>query len=238
MEKFALIQKDLGIVLTPDQVVDFLVRWAIRSGEDIVIDPGAGEGAFILAAFERLRELGASAHAASNRLYGVEYHEHNFKELTKAVREQTGVVFPHLYQTDLFDMQFPKVDAVIGNPPYVIRHRLKDSQDVRAKVALQARELLRRKQTDLYSYFIMYAASFLREGGRLAFIVSDSWLDMDFGSELKTFLLRNFRLQALISFDKRVFPDALVKTMILLAERSSGASADTLTRFIRIKRPV
>jgi len=84
----------------------------------------------------------------------------------------------------------------------------------------------------------MYAASFLKEGGRLAFIVSDSWLDMDFGAELKSYLLRNFKIHALVSFDKRVFADAQVKTVILLAERTAGGAGDTNTHFIRIKRPV
>jgi len=237
MEKLAApLRKDLGISLTPGEVVDFLVRWAIRSPDDVVIDPGTGEGAFILAAFNRLEELGADGAQAAQHLYGAEYYDNHFATLTTRVRQHTGHTFPHLHHADIFDVEFPQADAVIGNPPYVIRHRVDQAHDLRSRVALRAGENLRRRQADLYSYFIMYAASFLKEGGRLAIIVSDSWLDTDFGVELKSYLLRNFKLRALISFDKRVFADALVKTVILLAERDRTRAEDNNTHFIRIKR--
>jgi adenine-specific DNA-methyltransferase len=53
----ARASKDLGAVFTPSHIAEFLVRWAIRSPGDAVLDPGAGEGAFLLTAFERLKEL-------------------------------------------------------------------------------------------------------------------------------------------------------------------------------------
>jgi uncharacterized protein YbgA (DUF1722 family) len=58
---------------------------------------------------------------------------------------------------------------------------------------------------------------------------------MDFGAELKTFLLQNFKIKALIGFDKRVFPGALVKTVILLAERSLRGRTDEPVHFIQVR---
>jgi tRNA1(Val) A37 N6-methylase TrmN6 len=227
--------KDLGAVFTPERITRFLTRWAIRSGDDVTLDPGAGNGQFLIAAANRLAELGAAPDQLPKQLHAVEYSEERFRDLSEKAKASIGYALPHLYRADLFNVEFPPIDAVIGNPPYVIRHRLADPEAVRARVGLKAGQVLRRQQTDLYSYFIMYAASFLKEGGKLALIVSDSWLDMDFGVELKTFLLHNFKVKGLIGFDKRVFPDALVKTVILLAERSSTGRADEQVHFIQVK---
>jgi adenine-specific DNA-methyltransferase len=228
-------RKELGVVFTPEPITRFLTRWAIRSRSDIAIDPGAGSGHFLVAAADRLAELGATSDQLANQLYGVEYDEERFRELVANARGLMGRTPDHLRHADLFDVEFPESDAVIGNPPYVIRHRLNNSDAVRAKVGLRARQVLRRQQTDLYSYFIMYAASFLKQGGRLALIISDSWLDMDFGTELKTFLLRNFKIKALVGFDKRVFPGALVKTVMLLAERELNGRAQETVRFVQVQ---
>src|SRR5215471_9897179 len=228
-------RKDLGVVFTPEPITRFLTRWAIRSSDDIAIDPGAGSGHFLVAAADRLAELGATPDQLADQLYAVEYDEERFRELAANARKPMGGRMPHLRQADLFDVEFPESDAIIGNPPYVIRHRLSNPEEVRARVGLRARQVLRRQQTDLYSYFIMYAASFLQEGGRVALIVSDSWLDMDYGAELKTFLLRNFKIRALIGFDKRVFPGALVKTVMLLAERDLNGKAQETVRFLQVQ---
>jgi type I restriction-modification system DNA methylase subunit len=48
--------KDFGAIFTPAHIAQCLVRWAIRSLGDAVLDPGAGQGAFFIATFERLKE--------------------------------------------------------------------------------------------------------------------------------------------------------------------------------------
>jgi type I restriction-modification system DNA methylase subunit len=213
--------KDFGAVFTPMHIAQWLVRWAIRSPGDVVLDPGAGQGAFFIAAFERLKELGASTEAAGQQLWGVELQKEHFERLAENVRARTGTTFPHLHHANLFQEEFPPLDAIIGNPPYVIRARLADINEIAQRVALRTQYAVKlRGQADLYCYFIMYAASFLKEGGRMALIVSDAWLDADYGVELKEFLLQNFRVEALISFDRRVFPAALVKSLVLLAVRT------------------
>jgi len=230
--------KDFGAVFTPAHIAQWLVRWAVHSPRDVVLDPGAGQGVFLLAAFERLRELGTSTEAARQQLFGVELQKEHFEHLTENVRASIGTPFPHLRHANLFQEEFPPLDAVIGNPPYVIRARLAEVNEVAQRVALRTQYAVKlRGQADLYCYFIMYAPSFLKEGGRMALIVSDAWLDADYGVELKEFLLQNFRIEALISFDRRVFPAALVKSLVLLAVRTKRSKANAPVRFIRVEQP-
>lgn len=233
------LQKDVGAVFTPVNVAQFLTHWALRSPDDVVLDPGSGKGMFLIAAFQRLRELGTPAEQALNQIWGVESHKRHFSELLKAFHKQTGLYPSHVYYADLFEKNFPPLDAVIGNPPYVTRARLNHVERLRQKILLSALHAINpRRQADLYFYFIIYATSFLKEGGRLALILSDAWLDADYGIELKEFLLRNFRIQALVSFDRRVFPQVLVKSVLLLVERAVAGKAPDWIRFIRVKRPI
>lgn len=53
-------RKKLGALYTDRSVARFLVRWAIRRESDTVLDPAFGDGVFLDAALDRLRELGRS----------------------------------------------------------------------------------------------------------------------------------------------------------------------------------
>jgi len=119
--------KDLGVVFTPERITRFLSRWAIRSPHDVTLDPGAGNGQFLIAAGKRLAELRATPDQLPNQLHAVEYSEERFRHLSENASTALGYSLPHLYRADLFGVEFPPIDAVIGNPPYVIRHRLSDA---------------------------------------------------------------------------------------------------------------
>ncbi|MGH8659416.1 MAG: N-6 DNA methylase, partial [Gammaproteobacteria bacterium] len=53
------IRKRLGAWYTPGEIVQPLVRWAIRSPGDLILDPSLGDGHFLVEAARRLRELGS-----------------------------------------------------------------------------------------------------------------------------------------------------------------------------------
>jgi hypothetical protein len=81
----------------------------------------------------------------------------------------------------------------------------------------------------------------MREGGRLGFIVSNSWLDVDYGAGLQAFLLNNFRIVAVVeSHVERWFPDAGVNTCLAVLERCADSTArdDNLVRFVQLRRPL
>ncbi|MEM2027698.1 MAG: Eco57I restriction-modification methylase domain-containing protein [Candidatus Bathyarchaeia archaeon] len=83
----------------------------------------------------------------------------------------------------------------------------------------------------IYIHFIMHAYSMLREGGRLGMIISDSWLQTDYGVDFGRFLLDHFKVKALIDISARVFPVPLIGTCIILLE-----NAPTRRNVRRIKR--
>lgn len=58
----------------------------------------------------------------------------------------------------------------------------------------------------IWMHFVMWDLNFLKEGGRLGMIISDSWLQTDYGVDFGKFLLDNFKVKALIDISSRVFP--------------------------------
>jgi len=68
----------------------------------------------------------------------------------------------------------------------------------------------------------MHSTGFLKEGGRLGMIISDAWLQTDYGLRFFKYMLDNYKVHAVIDISSRVFRIAFVATCIVLLERSSN----------------
>ena len=78
-------------------------------------------------------------------------------------------------------------------------------------------------RSGLHAYFLVHSAEFLAEGGRLAFVVPNGWLDVAYGVELKQFLLDHFRIRAIIeSSAERWFEEAWINTCLILLEKCAN----------------
>ncbi len=227
----------LGSIYTPPDFAEFLTTWAIRHPEDNILDVGIGEGAFVFAAYRRLLELGASDFIAEQQLFGAEIDEnayYKFIENSKSINAH----FPHLKNTNFFDIEFPLVDAIVGNPPYVRRTYINKVDEIRQSVIkrnLLVSELNMTRMTDLYIYFLLHAIPLLKPGGRLAVITSDPWLNVGYGEEFKKYLQQHFRIEMLISLDRRVFDDADVKPVLILATKLELPDLEWQVKFVRVK---
>jgi hypothetical protein len=228
----AASEKRDGRVFTPRTVADALCRWAIRGPTDVVLDLGVGEGAFLLAAVRRLQALGADANQVSNAIHGAELNTSAYERAQAQVREYLGLKLPHVLRGDFYTTPLPAADAAVGNPPYIRRHYQPDPDAHRASAGAVSAD----RMMDAYCYFLLRACASLVPGGRLAAIVSGSWLDMRYGAALKRLLSGDdFSIRLVLSFEGRVFPSALVKPVVLLAERTMDS---TPVRFVRLGQGV
>ena len=119
----------------------------------------------------------------------------------------------------------PQVDDVVANPPYTRWVEIPD----KTKKAIEA--VIKKKmkkykltggignETGIYVHFIMYAQEFLKDAGRLGMIISNSWLQSDYGVNFSCFLLDHFKVKAVIDFNQRLFRIPLVATCVLLLEK-------------------
>ncbi len=212
--------KAQGFVRTPPFIAALLARWALRAPTEHVLDAGFGEGIFLLESAKRLLALGASVHQLPRQLHGVDSHPDAVQGLRRTFQSYgLPTHLPGVLAGDFFETAFPPVDVLIGNPPYVRRWWQKDV-DALQVIAEQVQDVgTFSRLTDLACYFIIYGARFLKPGGRLALIVSDSWLDMRYGTAFKDYLLRTFQVRGMLGFQSQVFPEVLVRPVLVLAEK-------------------
>jgi methylase of polypeptide subunit release factors len=241
-ESTALVMKNVlkaqGFVRTPPFIATLLARWALRAHTDCVLDAGFGEGVFLLESAKRLLTLGTPMRRLTVQLHGIDSHPDAVQGLQRTFRSYgLPIDLPGVVAGDFLTSHFPPIDALIGNPPYVRRwwQRDVDALQVIAEELDDGGQFSR--LTDLACYFVIYGARFLKPGGRLALIVSDSWLDMRYGTAFKDYLLRTFRLRGMLGFQAQVFPDVLVRPVVILAEKRPTARPPGRSRvaFVALK---
>jgi adenine-specific DNA-methyltransferase len=213
------LRKARGAFFTPPEIARYIAAWAVRSGDDSVLEPSCGDAAFLLAAGERLRALGAGMFGG--QLSGIEIHEGSAASARErlAARGLSGYVEVR----DFFDADpRPAFDAVIGNPPYVRYQHF--SGEARAKGLRAALELGVRLTglASSWAAFTVHASSFLRPDGRLGLVLPGELLSVSYAAQVRRFLLRRFARVRLVVFEERVFPDVLEEVVLLLAEGSGG----------------
>ena len=135
-------------------------------------------------------------------------------------------------------------DAVVGNPPYT---RWVEIDDKTKRILLNnllsqfpAYDLRpdpnRGREPGIYVYWIKHATRFLKEGGRLGMIISNTWMQTDYGVEFGKFLLDHYKIKALIDISYRLFT-ALISTVIILAERTSNEKERAQNKVLLVRVP-
>lgn len=138
----------------------------------------------------------------------------------------------------LVEMVAPaKVDAVVGNPPYIRQEKIGNKGKVRKHLHKLGYDDMS-DRADIYCYFFTHSTEFLKEGGNLGFITSNRWLTVGYGKDLQAFFLRNCKIKAIIAFDKQVFKEPLIGTVITILEKCAEESNrdSNVVGFFRFKR--
>lgn len=223
----AALRKERGAFFTPDAITRFISEWAIRSSTDLILEPAAGDAAFLVAAVARLRELTDDA-SIQPTVSGVEIHAYSARVARKRVQEAGGQA--QILHSDFFALSpEPIYDTVIGNPPY-IRY-----QDFSGKARAQSREAALRGGVSLtglassWAAFTIHSAMFLKTGGRLGLVLPAELLSVNYAGPVRRFLFERFRDVQLVLFDEQVFPDAQADVVLLLADGYLESAAHSAT---------
>ncbi|WP_350308752.1 HsdM family class I SAM-dependent methyltransferase [Sanguibacter hominis] len=209
------VRKARGAYFTPDEISSFIAEWAIASADDSVMEPSAGDAAFLVAAVNRLRKLSPDPDFIPE-VDGVEIHEYSARGGRERVRDAGGQA--HVRVRDFFDVvPRPTYDAVIGNPPYV-RY-----QGWTGEARTKSREAALRAGVPLtglassWAAFTVHSAQFLKDGGRLGLVLPAELLSVNYAAPVRRFLFEHFATIELVLFDEQVFPEAEADVVLLLA---------------------
>jgi hypothetical protein len=172
-----------------------------QQGETL-LDPGAGNGGFIVAALGRLRLPVNDVTAAAGRVKGYEFHP-------GAVREAREAVFAHLLDRgwshpvahaashsiiEERDFLLDRVPcawatAIAANPPYWRLANLPPSYRMQYECIVPAHA-----RADLLYAYLERSAAVLAPGGRIGLITADRWLFNVGAGELRARLGQRFRV--------------------------------------------
>ncbi|MCH8011090.1 MAG: SAM-dependent DNA methyltransferase [Candidatus Marinimicrobia bacterium] len=151
------------------------------------------------------------------------------------------------------EVTYPRwFDAIVGNPPYT---RQEEISEISPKDAEYKKKLIKKalldlggkkiaeigKRAGIHAYFFVHGTKFLKEGGFFGFIVSNSWMDVDYGKGFQEFFLKNYKIVAVIeSKVERWFEEADINTCIIILKKCKNKKErdENLLRFVYLKKPL
>lgn len=223
-----------------------------------ILDPACGSGLFLLKAFDILAEQwkqqfghftdADARHVIENCLFGIDIDENavhaakkylaakifdeNQREMLKLNiiahdalslkrNQQTQLNIDKNDELTCFDGL--KFDCIIGNPPYV---RIQNTSG--QKKQLQSLYQTAQGRFDLSNLFIELAEFFLKEEGRLGFIISNKILTTTATKSLRHFLTTHFSIEEIIDLSDTKLFNAAILPLILIAQKTLNNETNIL----------
>lgn len=202
-----LSRKELGTYYTPRNLTTILSKWAIRSSSDQILEPSFGGCGFLESAVAQLSDLGCKT--PSLQLFGCDIDVQAFQYLSQKLGTLNNITRRFIIADFLtlspehFEIQ--KFDAVIGNPPYIASHNLTDIQKNSVDIWCSRNKIKLNRRASLWAYFVLHSMSFLKLGGRMAWVLPVSFLLSNYGKELHSILKSHFGRVLAIRLGDRIF---------------------------------
>lgn len=209
----AAARKARGAFFTPPGITRHLAGWAIRDAADRVLEPSAGEAAFLLAAVRRMQDLGAEL----PHVYGVELHTSSARVARDVVVQAGGRATVRVGDFFVTEAR-ASFDAVIGNPPFIRYQDFTGEARDRARFAALQQGVALTGLASSWAAFVVHAAAHLKPGGRLGMVLPAELLSVNYAAPVRRFLLEKFASVELVVFDEQVFPDAEADTVLVKAD--------------------
>lgn len=217
-------RRSLGRFDTPRPLAQAITDWAVKDRSDLVLEPSAGGGAIVQSIASRLKELGANQ--VGNQIVACDVDPRALAETAHCLEGNLpSLVLGNFLELDEMRVGGQLFDAVVGNPPYVRLHTMDFAARKAARRCLPEGELLGAKAS-LWAYFPIHAFKFIKEGGRMAWILPETLLHSDYGKQLLRWSAKNFARCIAVSLRERCFEGAGAKErVVILLLEGAGKSA-------------
>ena len=157
------LRKARGAFFTPAAISRFIVEWAVRDSHDSVLEPSAGDAAFLVEAVRRMRKL-ADGETMTPKVRGVEIHAPSARVARARVREAGGGAT--ITGGDFFLLEpTASYSAVIGNPPYIRYQEFSGESRARSRAAALKAGVSLTGLASSWAAFTVHSAPFLKKGG-------------------------------------------------------------------------
>ncbi|MFX1590286.1 MAG: Eco57I restriction-modification methylase domain-containing protein [Promethearchaeota archaeon] len=201
--------KELGVVLTPNNTADYIISriGPIKLGKQI-LDPCVGPGVFI----NSLLKSGINP----DQIFAFDINSEYKEEI-----ENLGISFTTCDTLlSINPDSYNQFDYIVGNPPYLnksssyVRRNRKELKKVYGNINAH----------ETYSMFIVNSIWRLKEGGKLGFITSDSFLTLSTHRKLRNFILENCIINEILLAPRDLFSNQNVNTspVIIILTKCTG----------------
>ena len=198
-----------------------LAAWAIQARSDTVLEPSFGGCGFLASSRDCLQRLGSKT--PQSTLYGCDVDSNAFDHLRKTFQEP--FVASHFHHGDFLahtpDQSWPEgFDVVLGNPPYLPFQKVNmDAREI-ARKRLKNYDLNVPARSSLWAYFVGLGMTYLRDGGRMAWVLPGSFLRADYAASSRKMITNAFSRTQAFYLKERIFLSEGTdeETVVLLCE--------------------
>jgi len=224
-------KKNNGEVFTPQDIINFMLdRTYDPVKMDYILEPGCGDGRFIISIMERIikkfKHNDDIINDKFSKIYGIELDSENYTKTIENIKNFL-IKYPQIEKTPtilnddalLCDIHSQiKWSYIIGNPPYVRIHNLENKY---LKNIQEKYKYLQNGMVDLYYGFFELHKN-LKNDGVLCYITPSSYLYNTSGEFLFGDLYDNKLLDSVIDFtSEKMFENASTYTCVTTIKKNS-----------------
>jgi adenine-specific DNA-methyltransferase len=213
-------QKQTGSYYTPDFLSGFIIDYVSCNFSNCdtlsVLEPSVGDGAFVNA-FHKTKFPSSIRNFNFTGIDKIEGELLKAKQVALGdPKENTIYNFTH---GDFLDIQkdlLPEYQFIAGNPPYISKKHLTDTQkELCEEIHLNANLSLSTVK-NIWPAFLLRCCQLLTDNGVLAFVLPAELLQVNFSNELRDFLALNFQRTEIFTFSELLFECKGQDTVLLI----------------------
>lgn len=219
-------RRPLGAFYTNLSIINPMVSWALDQHPETFVDPGSGSGRFSVAAAMRSRRVAIVA-VDLDPIAAL---------ISRAALAAVGARQVTVINGDFLRVRLrlgPGVAAFVGNPPYVRHHGLSpETKRAAARLASNAGYTVS-KLAGLHALFYLATlAKHGRQGDVGSFVTSAEWLDVGYGSIIRSMFTKGLGGNSVTLFDPRSVPfdDAMTTAAISTFRIGHAGPTSTLRK--------
>ncbi len=132
-----------------------------------------------------------------------------------------------------------KADVIIMNPPFTRGRRLPSEYKKHLKTRFRHyKTFLPYREFGLYGYFILLANDFLKENGKLAFVLPATVLRVQSMACIRDFLLDHYKIETIISTTERAAfsENAQFREILLVAQKNAVLPNNSTCSIVKLKK--
>lgn len=210
-------KKKSGSYYTPERLSSFISNYCLSylsNREKIsILEPSVGDGSFISSISNNL----LINHFKLVDIVVVEKEEGELQKVIDiSINENINLTTHNLDYLDFHFIDQNRYSLVIGNPPYVKKNHLTESQKESAKQIHSEKNLSEKSINNIWTSFLISGITKLSDDGFLAMILPLELLQVKFAEEIRVLLKEEFQRIEIFTFHELQFQECKGQDTVLL----------------------